>query len=98
MRFRIIYRLMYEMSSQLREFCQSAGKLCAIQQRIESANIGFESFVKSMSVSREILSFENQERETVGVWRLCYPQANKEVEPAKQTTEGSLFSSVSQGM
>ena len=53
------------MSSQIREFCSSAGKLYAVQQHIESANLGLESLMKSMSLSRELLMFDTPQPATV---------------------------------
>lgn len=53
------------MSSQIREFCSSAGKLYAVQQNIESANLGLESLMKSMSLSRELLTFDTPQLATV---------------------------------
>lgn len=61
----ITHSLLYEMSSQIREFCSSAGKLYAVQQHIESANLGLESLMKSMSLSRELLTFDTPQPATV---------------------------------
>lgn len=58
----------------MREFCTSAGKLYAVQQNIESANLGLESLMKSMSLSKDLLTFDTPQQEAV-----CVCEMNKKL-------------------
>lgn len=58
-------RLLYDLSSQLKEFGDAATRLYSCQQRIESANIYTENFINAISASKAILSFSPPKVETV---------------------------------
>lgn len=58
-------RLLYDLSSQLKEFGDAATRLYSCQQRIESANIYTENFISAISASKAILSFSPPKVESV---------------------------------
>ena len=60
-------RLLYDLSSQLKEFGDAATRLYSCQQRIESANIYTENFINAISASKAILSFSPPKVEPV-IW------------------------------